>query len=256
MKVVILAGGSGARLSEEAVAKPGPMVEIGGMPVLWHVMKIYSSYGYNDFIICLGYKGYVVKEYFANYFLHKSNVTINLKDNSIRVHETEAEDWQITLVDTGTETRTGGRIKRIKPFINNETFMLTYGDGVGDVKIDELVAFHKNHGGLCTITSAQPRGRFGAINIGNDNKVTSFKEKPAGEGGWINAGFFVCEPGVTDYIENDKIAWEGEPLEDMAKEGQMHSYKHFGFWRPLDTIKDRQEMDADYTSGQAQWRIW
>ncbi len=256
MKVVILAGGLGTRLSEETVLKPKPMVEVGGMPILWHIMKIYSSYGYNDFIVCLGYKGYVIKEYFANYFLHKSNVTIDLKDNSINVHETEAEDWKITLVDTGSETMTGGRIKRIKQFINNETFLLTYGDGVGSVKINELVAFHKAHGDLCTVTSAQPSGRFGALGIDENDKVTSFHEKPKGDGAWINAGFFVCEPAVIDYIAGDETTFEREPLEKLATEGQLHTFKHYGFWKPMDTLRDKQELDADYISGNAKWKNW
>ena len=256
MKVVLLAGGLGTRLSEETVLKPKPMVEIGGMPILWHIMKIYSNFGYNDFIVCLGYKGYVIKEYFANYFLHKSDVTINLKDNSINVHESGAEDWKITLIDTGSETLTGGRIKRIKQYVNNETFMLTYGDGVGNVKIDELVAFHKSHGDYCTVTSAQPSGRFGALNINESNKVTSFQEKPKGDGAWINAGFFVCEPAVFNYIEGDETTWEKEPMELLASEGQMHTFKHFGFWKPMDTLKDKQELDSDYTSGTAKWKVW
>jgi len=256
MKVVILAGGLGTRLSEETVLKPKPMVEVGEMPILWHIMKIYSSYGYNDFIICLGYKGYVIKEYFANYFLHKSNVTIGLKNNTINVHESTAEDWNITLIDTGAETLTGGRVKRIKPYVNNETFMLTYGDGVGNVKIDELVAFHKQHGGKCTVTSAQPSGRFGALNIDDNNKVTSFQEKPKGDGAWINAGFFVCEPSVFDYIEGDHTTWEREPMEKLASEGEMHTFKHAGFWKPMDTLRDKHELESDWTSGNAKWKTW
>jgi glucose-1-phosphate cytidylyltransferase len=256
MKVVILAGGLGTRLSEETVLKPKPMVEVGGMPILWHIMKIYSSFGYNDFIVCLGYKGYVIKEYFANYFLHKSDVTISLRNNSIDVHGSEAEDWKITLVDTGSETMTGGRIKRIKSFVNNETFMLTYGDGVGNVNIDELVAFHKAHGGLCTVTSAQPSGRFGALSIDDNNRVTSFQEKPKGDGAWINAGFFVCEPKVFEYIAGDQTTWEREPMEQLAHESEMHTFKHNGFWKPMDTLRDKHELDADYTAGKAKWKIW
>jgi glucose-1-phosphate cytidylyltransferase len=256
MKVVILAGGLGTRLSEETTLKPKPMVEVGGMPILWHIMKIYSTYGYNDFIVCLGYKGYLIKEYFANYFLHKSNVTISLKDNSINVHDSQAEDWKITLVDTGSDTLTGGRIKRIQPHVNNETFMLTYGDGVGNIKIDELVAFHKSHGTFCTVTSAQPSGRFGNLNIDENNKVTSFQEKPKGDGGWINAGFFVCEPQVFDYIEGDHTIWEREPTERLAHEGNLHTYKHYGFWKPMDTLRDKQELDNEYTSGNAEWKTW
>ena len=256
MKVVILAGGLGTRLSEETVLKPKPMVEVGGMPILWHIMKTYSSFGYNDFIICLGYKGYVIKEYFANYFLHKSNVTISLKDNSIKTHETEAEDWNITLIETGSETLTGGRVKRIKNYVNNETFMLTYGDGVANININELVAFHKAHGDKCTVTSAQPSGRFGALSIDENNRVTSFVEKPKGDGAWINAGYFVCEPSVFDYIEGDQTTWEKEPMENLAHEGQMHTFKHHGFWKPMDTLRDKQELDADWTTGNAKWKVW
>lgn len=256
MKVVILAGGLGTRLSEETVLKPKPMVEIGGMPILWHIMKIYSTYGYNDFVICLGYKGYLIKEYFANYFLHKSNVTISLKDNSINVHEFEAEDWKITLVDTGSDTLTGGRIKRVKQYVEDQTFMLTYGDGVGNVNIGDLVAFHKAHGDYCTVTSAQPSGRFGALNIDHNNRVTSFQEKPKGDGSWINAGFFVCEPAVFDFIDGDETTWEREPMEKMAKQGQMHTFKHSGFWKPMDTLRDKQELEADYISGNAKWKLW
>lgn len=255
MKVVILAGGLGTRLSEETVLKPKPMVEVGGMPVLWHIMKIYSTFGYNDFIVCLGYKGYMIKEYFANYFLHKSNVTIDLKNNAINVHESEAEDWKITLIDTGSDTMTGGRIKRIKQYTNNEPFLLTYGDGLGNVQIDELVAFHKAHGGLCTVTSAQPSGRFGALGVDENNKVTTFHEKPKGDGAWINAGFFVCEPTVIDYIEGDETTFEREPLEQLASQGQLHTFKHYGFWKPMDTLRDKQELDADYSSGNAKWTI-
>jgi glucose-1-phosphate cytidylyltransferase len=203
MKVVLLAGGLGTRLSEETVLRPKPMVEIGGMPILWHIMKIYSSYGFNDFVICLGYKGYLVKEYFANYFLHKSDVTIDIKNNSLKVHDSQVEPWTITLVDTGGDSMTGGRIKRIKQHIGNETFMLTYGDGVSDINVEELLSFHKQNGKFCTVTAVQPSGRFGAINLNNDNSVHSFKEKPQGDGSWINGGFFVCEPEVFDFIEGD-----------------------------------------------------
>lgn len=256
MKVVILAGGLGTRLSEETVLRPKPMVEIGGMPILWHIMKIYSSHGYKDFVICLGYKGYLIKEYFANYFLHRSNVTISLKSNSINVHDSDAEDWNITLVDTGADTLTGGRIKRIQQYINDESFMLTYGDGVGNVNITELVAFHQKNGGLCTVTSAQPTGRFGALNIGENNKVINFQEKPRGDGSWINAGFFVCEPSVMDYIDNDSTTWELEPMEKIAGEGKMHTFKHTGFWKPMDTLRDKHELENDWASGHARWKNW
>ena len=256
MKVVLLAGGLGTRLSEETVLRPKPMVEIGGMPILWHIMKIYSSYGFNDFIICLGYKGYVVKEYFANYFLHKSDVTINMKDNSIKVHDSQAEPWTITLVDTGNESMTGGRIKRIRSHVGNETFMLTYGDGVSNVNISELVKYHQEKGKLCTVTSVQPSGRFGAININDDNTVHSFMEKPKGDGAWINGGFFVCEPDVFDYIEGDSTIWEREPMEKIAQDGQMVAFEHNGFWKPMDTLRDKHELEEDWTQNKAKWKTW
>ncbi|WP_129715948.1 glucose-1-phosphate cytidylyltransferase [Pedobacter sp. SYP-B3415] len=255
MKVVLLAGGLGTRLSEETVLKPKPMVEIGGMPILWHIMKIYSAHGYNDFIICLGYKGYLIKEYFSNYFLHKSDVTVNLANNSVKVHGSQAEPWTITMVDTGTETMTGGRIKRIEKYVGNEPFLLTYGDGVSDVNITELVAFHQSKGKLCTVTSVQPSGRFGALNIGNDNDVISFMEKPKGDGSWINGGFFVCEPGVFKYIEADSTTWEKEPMEDIARAGEMSTYRHDGFWKPMDTLRDKQELEAEWATGHAKWDI-
>lgn len=255
MKVVLLAGGLGTRLSEETVLKPKPMVEIGGMPILWHIMKIYSAHGYNDFIICLGYKGYLIKEYFSNYFLHKSDVTVNLANNTLKVHGSQAEPWTITMVDTGTDTMTGGRIKRIAPYVGNEPFLLTYGDGVSDVNITELVSFHKRSGKLCTVTSVQPSGRFGALNIGDNNEVVSFMEKPKGDGSWINGGFFVCQPEVFRYIDNDSTTWEKEPMEDIAREGQMSTYRHDGFWKPMDTLRDKQELEAEWASGNAKWSI-
>jgi len=256
MKVVLLAGGLGTRLSEETTLRPKPMVEIGGMPILWHIMKIYSSHGFNDFIVCLGYKGYLIKEYFANYFLHKSDVTIDLTDNSVKVHDSQAEPWKITLVDTGNESMTGGRIKRIQPHVGNEPFMLTYGDGVSDVDITKLVQFHKSHGKYCTVTSVQPSGRFGALDIGAGNQVNTFLEKPKGDGSWINGGFFVCEPAVFDYIEGDHTTWEKEPMENIARQGQMFTYKHEGFWKPMDTLRDKQELEAEWLSGHAKWKIW
>ena len=256
MKVVILAGGLGTRLSEETVLKPKPMVEIGDMPMLWHIMKIYSEHGFNDFVICLGYKGYVIKEYFANYFLHKSDVTINLKENSLKVHDSYAEPWNITLVDTGLETMTGGRIKRVKQHIGNDTFLLTYGDGVSDVNIRESVAFHKAHGKLCTVTAVQPSGRFGAINMGSGHEVLSFTEKPRGDGAWINGGFFICEPGVLDFIDNDSTIWEREPMENIANAHQMQAYKHHGFWKPMDTLRDKIELDNSWVTNQAPWKKW
>lgn len=256
MKVVILAGGLGTRLSEETTLRPKPMVEIGGMPIIWHIMKIYSAHGYNDFVVCLGYRGYLIKEYFANYFLHKSDVTIDLKDNSLKVHDSQAEPWKITLVDTGIDSLTGGRIKRIQPHIGNNPFLLTYGDGVSDVNITELVKFHKRNGKYCTVTSVQPSGRFGALNIIDNHTVHSFMEKPKGDGSWINGGFFVCEPAVFDYIEGDSTTWEREPMENIASEGQMDTYKHDGFWKPMDTLRDKQELESDWVSGNAKWKIW
>jgi glucose-1-phosphate cytidylyltransferase len=257
MKVVILAGGLGTRLSEETGVKPKPMVEIGGMPILWHIMKIYSSYGYNDFIVCLGYKGYIVKEYFANYFLHKSDVTIDLKNNSIEVHESEAEPWKITLVDTGDNSMTGGRIKRIEKYVKNETFMLTYGDGVGDINIQELVDYHKSHGKLFTVTSVQPSGRFGALDLSPDNEVLSFLEKPKGDGSWINGGYMVCEPGVINFIKSgDATVWEQEPMQNIALSGEMKAYKHHNFWRPMDTLKDKHDLNEMWNANEALWKNW
>lgn len=233
------------------------MVEIGDMPILWHIMKIYSAHGYNDFVVCLGYKGYVIKEYFANYFLHKSDVTINLKDNKLQVHDSYAEPWNITLVDTGLETMTGGRIRRVAPHLNNEPFLLTYGDGVSDVNITEEVAFHKTHGRLCTVTAVQPSGRFGALDLGPNDIINSFTEKPRGDGAWINGGFFVCEPGVLDYIkEADLTTWERGPMEGIARDGHMNAFKHDGFWKPMDTLRDKIELDAEWKNGTAKWKIW
>lgn len=255
MKVVILAGGFGTRLSEETDLKPKPMVEIGGKPILWHIMKIYSHYGFNDFIICLGYKGYMIKEWFANYFLHNSDVTIKIKTNEIIVHETKTEDWVVSLIDTGINTQTGGRIKRVKDYIGEETFMLTYGDGVSDVDINALVKFHKSHGKLATITSVQPPGRFGSIEMEGD-RVIRFKEKPKGDGGWINGGFFVLEPKVIDYIESDETYWEREPLENLANDGQLMTYKHYGFWKAMDTLRDKRELESLWNSKKAPWKLW
>ncbi len=256
MKVVILAGGLGTRLSEVTDLKPKPMVEIGGKPILWHIMKIYSAHGFQDFVICLGYKSYLVKEYFANYYLHQSDLTINIRGNNIEWHSSEAEPWKITLKDTGLTTMTGGRIRKIQPYIEDQTFLLTYGDGVGNVNIDELIKFHKSHGKLCTITSVQPSGRFGALNIDDHNNVYSFQEKPRGDGAWVNGGFFVCEPGVFDYIDGDQTTWEKEPLENLAKDGQLVAYKHHGFWKPMDTLRDKVELEGYWDSGHAEWKIW
>ena len=256
MKVVLLAGGLGTRLSEETVLKPKPMVEIGGMPILWHIMKIYSAHGFNDFVICLGYKGYLIKEYFANYFLHKSDVTIDLKKNAIEIHDSQAEPWKITLVDTGNDTMTGGRIKKIQKHIGNETFMLTYGDGLSNVNIAELLEFHKKSNKYCTVTAVQPSGRFGALNILDNQIVHSFMEKPKGDGSWINGGYFVCEPAVFDYIEGDHILWEREPMEKIAEEGQMVAFEHQGFWKPMDTLREKHELEEDWIMNRAKWKVW
>lgn len=256
MKVVLLAGGLGTRLSEETVIKPKPMVEIGGMPILWHIMKIYSAYGFNDFVICLGYKGYIIKEYFANYFLHQSDVTIDLSNNELKIHDSQAEPWKITLVDTGNETMTGGRIKRIQEHIGNETFMLTYGDGLADVNIDELYRFHQKNKKYCTVTAVQPSGRFGALNIVDNQSVHSFMEKPKGDGSWINGGYFICEPQIFDYIEGDQTLWEREPMEKIAEEGQMVAYEHKGFWKPMDTLREKHELEEDWVMNRAKWKVW
>jgi len=256
MKVLILAGGFGTRLSEETVLKPKPMVEIGIKPMLWHIMKIYSSFGYNDFIICLGYKGYVIKEYFANYFLHQSDVTFDIKNNQMEIHNSSADPWKVTLVDTGLNTMTGGRVKRVKDYIKDEPFMLTYGDGVGDVNIKELVDFHKKKDLLMTVTSVQPSGRFGTLNISDDLKVHAFEEKPKGERGWINGGFFVCQPEVLDYIEDDTTIFERSPMETIANERQMAAYKHEGYWKCMDTLRDKNELENSWASGSAPWKLW
>jgi glucose-1-phosphate cytidylyltransferase len=255
MKVVILAGGFGTRLAEETHSIPKPMVEIGGKPILWHIMKIYSTYGFNDFVICLGYKGYVIKEYFANYFLHNSDVTIDIKNNSMEIHNNYSEPWKVTLVDTGLDTMTGGRIKKVAKYLDDETFMLTYGDGVGDMNIKELVEFHKNHGKLATVTATQPEGRFGALKLEN-NKVASFAEKMDNRNSWINGGFFVLEPEVINYIKDDTTIWEREPLEKLSKDGALMAYFHNGFWKPMDKLKDKMELEEMWSSGDAPWRIW
>ncbi|MCD6489606.1 MAG: glucose-1-phosphate cytidylyltransferase [Thermodesulfobacterium sp.] len=256
MKVVILAGGFGTRLSEETHLKPKPMVEIGGKPILWHIMKIYSAYGFNEFIICLGYKGYMIKEFFANYFLYMADVTIDLTNNNIEVHNAKAEPWKVTLVDTGLYTQTGGRIKRIQPYIGNETFMLTYGDGVADVNVKELLEFHERHGKYATVTAVQPPGRFGGLILNGGEKVLAFKEKPKGDGAWINGGFFVLEPEIFDYIEGDDTPWEREPLEALAKEGQLMAYKHRRFWQCMDTLRDKNYLEKLWNSGKAPWKVW
>lgn len=257
MKVVILAGGFGTRISEESHLKPKPMIEIGERPILWHIMKIYSSYGFNDFIICLGYKGYCIKEYFAHYFLHESDVTFDFKNSNERlVHHHSAEPWTVTLVNTGGETLTGGRVKRVQEYIGNEPFLLTYGDGVADVNIADLVAYHKEHGKLATVTSIQPAGRFGALDLDSENLVHGFKEKPKGDGAWINGGFFVMQPEVLNYIAGDATILEKEPLECLARDKQLVSYKHSGFWQPMDTLRDKNHLDELWKSGDAPWKVW
>lgn len=256
MKVVILAGGFGTRLSEETDIKPKPMIEIGEKPILWHIIKIYSYYGFNDFIICLGYKGYIIKEYFSNYFLHQSDVTMDLEKNSMEILQSKAEPWKITLVDTGLNTMTGGRIKRVQKYINNETFMLTYGDGVGNINIKGLLEFHKKHNKFATITAVQPPGRFGALNLDNQDNVLSFQEKPKGDNAWINGGFFVLEPKIFDYIEGDGTWWEREPMDRLAREWQISAFLHRGFWHPMDTLRDKNYLEQLWQSGQAPWKIW
>lgn len=257
MKVVILAGGFGTRISEESHLKPKPMIEIGERPILWHIMKTYSSYGFNDFVICLGYKGFCIKEYFAHYFLHESDVTFDFKnDNERLIHQHSAEPWTVTLVNTGLETMTGGRVKRIRDYIGNEPFMLTYGDGVSDVNIKDLVSYHKAHGKLATVTSIQPSGRFGALDLSESNEVRGFQEKPKGDGAWINAGFFVLQPEVFDYIAGDETFLEKEPLEHLAKEGELVAYKHPGFWQPMDTLRDKNHLEDLWKSDKAPWKTW
>jgi len=257
MKVVILAGGFGTRISEESHLKPKPMIEIGGRPILWHIMKIYSSYGYNDFVICLGYKGYCVKEYFAHYFLHEADVTFDFSNRNERmIHNHSAEPWRVTLVNTGADTMTGGRVKRIREYVGNEPFMLTYGDGVSDVNIGKLVEFHKQHGRLATVTSIQPSGRFGALDIDNSGGVQGFQEKPKGDGAWINGGFFVLQPEVFDYIDGDETVLEKAPLENLAREQQLAAYKHVGFWQPMDTLRDKLLLEDLWKEGTAPWKVW
>jgi len=256
MKVVILAGGYGTRLSEETELKPKPMVHIGGMPILWHIMKTYSHYGFDEFIILLGYKGYVIKEYFFNYFLHQSDVTIDLKNNSVEVHNNFSESWKVTLLDTGLDTMTGGRIKRAKEYINNETFMLTYGDGVADINLKQLERFHRSSNSLMTLTSVQPEGRFGNLDIHENGLLKRFNEKPIGDNGWINGGYFMCEPEVLDYIEGDGTIFEKEPLENIVAENKVFAYQHQGFWKCMDTLRDKQQLENMWQKGNAPWKIW
>jgi glucose-1-phosphate cytidylyltransferase len=257
MKVVILAGGFGTRISEESHLKPKPMIEIGEKPILWHVMKIYSHYGYYDFIICLGYKGFYIKEYFAHYYLHEADVTFDFRDNNnMIIHNHFVEPWRVTLVNTGPETMTGGRVKRIQPYVDNATFMLTYGDGVADINIDSLLEFHRSHGKIATVSATQPTARFGMVSIDRDDKVIGFKEKPKGNGDWVNAGFFVLEPKVFGYIEGDKTVLEKEPLEYLAGDQQLVAFRHEGFWQPMDSLRDKGQLEDMWKSGRAPWKVW
>lgn len=255
MKAVILAGGLGTRISEESHLKPKPMIEIGGKPILWHIMKAYSHYGINDFVICCGYKGYVIKEYFANYFLHMSDVTFDMSSNSMEVHQRYVEPWRVTLVNTGEETLTGGRLKRVREHLGNEPFCFTYGDGVSNINIRALVEFHDAHGKEATVTAIQPPGRYGALNI-EDNQVISFQEKPAGDGAWINGGYFVLNPSVIDHIEGDLTSWEGEPLMRLARENKLMSYRHGGFWQAMDTLRDKSYLEELWAKGNPPWKVW
>jgi glucose-1-phosphate cytidylyltransferase len=254
MKVVLLAGGLGTRISEESSLRPKPMIEIGGRPILWHIMKIYLAHGLRDFVICCGYKGYMIKEYFANYSLHMSDVTIDMEKNSIEVHQKKAEPWRVTLVDTGEATQTGGRLKRISEYIDDD-FCMTYGDGVGSINVTELIAFHRQHGKLATMTATQPPGRFGALQL-EEHAVTSFLEKPTGDGGWINGGFFVLSPKTLELIEGDETIWERKPLETLAQAGHLQAFFHPGFWQPMDTLRDKNHLEDLWQSGKAPWKVW
>lgn len=256
MKVLLLAGGFGTRLSEETDIRPKPMADVGGKPILWHIMKIYSHYGFNEFVILLGYKGYYIKEYFANYFLHQSDVTLDLSLNKMEVHNNTSEPWKVTLLDTGLDTMTGGRILKAKEFIGNEPFLLTYGDGLADINLSELLNFHKNHGKAITMTAVQPEGRFGALETDSNQKVLSFMEKPKGDGSWINGGFFVCQPEVLNYIAGEATVFEREPLEKLAKESQLYTYRHKSFWKCMDTLRDKTDLNEMWKHGDAKWKVW
>ena len=255
MKVVILAGGLGTRLAEETVIKPKPMVEIGGRPILWHIMKIYSSYGFNEFVICTGYKGYVIKEFFANYYLHTTDVTFDISKGELEIHNNKTEPWKVTLIDTGEETMTGGRLKRIAQFVGGQDFCMTYGDGVSNVNIAKLVDFHRAHGKLCTVTATRPPGRFGALGLEGES-VTHFQEKPLGDGGYINGGFFVVSPKCFEYIDGDSTIWEQEPMKRLAEDGQMKAFLHDDFWLPMDTVRDRRQLEGLWQTGKAPWKVW
>jgi glucose-1-phosphate cytidylyltransferase len=257
VKAVILAGGYGTRLSEESSVRPKPMVEIGEKPLLWHIMKIYSAFGINDFVICCGYKSYVIKEYFSNYFLHTSNVTFDLRENTMTTHSSSVEPWRVTLIDTGYQTMTGGRLKRIQDHVGGETFCFTYGDAVGDVNIADLIEFHRGQGRLATLTAVQPPGRFGAVVLEEDkHEISSFMEKPEGDGAWINGGYFVLEPGVFEYIDGDATVWEREPLERLAHDGQLSAYRHRGYWQNMDTLRDKAVLEQEWASGNPAWTVW
>ena len=257
MQAVILAGGLGTRLAEETTIRPKPMVEIGGRPILWHIMKIYSAHGINDFIICCGYRGDVIKQYFANYLLCTADVTISLRDNEIEVHNTVAEDWRVTLIDTGPETGTGGRLRRVREYLNNETFAFTYGDGVGDVDITKTLEYHRSQKTLATLTAVQPPGRFGAFKLAESSgHITSFREKPLGDGAWINGGYFILEPGAIDYVTDDALFWEQDPLVNLAQDRQLSAHKHYGFWHAMDTLRDKQILEGMWQEGNAPWKIW
>lgn len=258
MKAVILAGGLGTRLAEETHLTPKPMIEIGGKPILWHIMKIYSHYGINDFIICAGYRGYKIKEYFANYFLHMSDVTFNLKENSVEVHEERSEPWKVTIIDTGENTLTGGRLKRVRNYVDDETFCFTYGDGLADVDVGALIEFHRSQGKMVTLTAVQPPGRYGTLRFGDGTSelVTEFTEKPAGDGGWINGGFFVVEPSVFERIEGDQVSWEGAPMTELAEKGDLAAFRHGGFWRAMDTLRDKQLLESLWDTPSPPWKVW
>ena len=255
MKAVILAGGLGTRISEESHLRPKPMIEIGGRPILWHIMKIYSHYDVNDFVICLGYKGYLIKEYFANYFLHMSDVTFDLTENRMEVHQRHAEPWRVTLIETGQETLTGGRLKRVSDYLGPEAFCFTYGDGLANLDVGELIRFHRSQRALATLTAVQPPGRYGAVNI-DEARVLSFAEKPAGDGAWINGGFFVVEPSALDYIEGDHTSWESDALVRLSRDGRLSGYKHGGFWQAMDTLRDKNQLEELWQSGKAPWKVW
>ncbi len=256
MKAVILAGGLGTRLSEETLIKPKPMVEIGGKPIIWHILKIYSGYNINEFIICCGYKGFQIKEFFANYFIHSNDISIDLQNNDLKILDKSSENWKITLIDTGDETMTGGRLKRIQKYLGNESFLFTYGDGLADIDIEKLIKFHKSNGKLVTLSAVQPPGRYGSVNIEKDSLISSFHEKPKGDGYWVNGGFFVLEPEAINYIKGDKTIWENEPLKNLAKDGQLAAFKHHGFWQPMDTLKDKNFLNDLWLRGKAPWAKW